>query len=58
MYASFKQDLLLHMGKILKSNGADFAWKDHVEFTNGLQGAMNGSKGPDMTAQLASMSAP
>lgn len=32
-YASFKQEMLLNLGKIVKKHGADFAWKDHVEFT-------------------------
>ena len=57
-YASFKQELLLQMGRCVKMNGADFAWKDHVEFTNGLQAAVNGTKGSDMTSELASMAAP
>lgn len=56
-YASFKEELLLHMGKCLKSNGADFAWKDHVEFTSALQAASNGSTGPDVISELASMAA-
>ncbi|EIE25208.1 hypothetical protein COCSUDRAFT_61447 [Coccomyxa subellipsoidea C-169] len=35
-YSSFKQDMLLNLGKIVKAHGADFAWKDHVEFTSGV----------------------
>ncbi len=34
-YSAFKQDMLLNLGKIVKAHGADFAWKDHVEFSSG-----------------------
>lgn len=34
-YARFKQEMLLNLGKVVKAHGADFAWKDHVEFTSG-----------------------
>ena len=56
-YASFKQELLLEMGKCLKNNGADFAWKEHVEFTNGREALTNGSAGSDISSELASMAA-
>lgn len=34
-YSAFKQEMLLNLGKIVKAHGADFAWKDHVEFSSG-----------------------
>jgi hypothetical protein len=47
-YSSFKQELLLSLGKIVKLHGADFAWKDHIEFTSGphpLKSLVNGGGG-------------
>ncbi len=32
-YSKFKEDVLLNLGKCVKGRGADFAWKDHIEFT-------------------------
>ena len=56
-YASFKQEMLLQLGACVKKNGADFAWKDHVEFTSAFQEAAenNGDPGKDMTAELVSI---
>ncbi len=49
--------MLLQLGRCVKKNGADFLWKDHVEFTAGLQAAANGNKGTDVTAELATIAA-
>lgn len=58
-YASFKQEMLLQLGACVKKNGADFAWKDHVEFTSAIQEAAesNGDPGKDMTAELVNIAA-
>ncbi|KAK9909058.1 hypothetical protein WJX75_006607 [Coccomyxa subellipsoidea] len=56
-YSSFKQDMLLNLGKIVKSHGADFAWKDHVEFTTGVlpgQARGNGVEAVEMASLAAS----
>ena len=56
-YSSFKQDMLLNLGKIVKSHGADFAWKDHVEFTTGVlpgPGRGNGVEAVDIASIAAS----
>ncbi|BDA41457.1 probable low conductance mechanosensitive channel YnaI at C-terminar half [Coccomyxa sp. Obi] len=42
-YSAFKQEMLLNLGKIVKAHGADFAWKDHIEFTSGPQALGNGN---------------
>ena len=56
-FSSFKQEMLYNLGQCVKKSGADFAWKDHVEFTNGVQPGHPGNLGKDMTPELASMTA-
>ena len=56
-FSSFKQEMLYNLGQCVKKSGADFAWKDHVEFTNGIQAGHPSNVGKDMTPELASMTA-
>lgn len=44
-YSAFKQEMLLNLGKIVKAHGADFAWKDHVEFSSGPAPALSNGNG-------------
>lgn len=56
-FASFKQEMLFHLGQCVKAHGADFAWKDHVEFTSSIQPASSRNGERDMTAELANIAA-